>query len=501
MDFQRAANFDGLDALPPEILRLIADNCQRNDISSLGMTCKSFFDSLMPVVWEVLDGPEKILSLIPGAKVNRVKLEAIGSYDIRTEIIIYPDTLSKDWTRYWFYAQFVKHLVAARYANFGCLRTTCSIQGWNTVFQILKDGALLPNLRTLEFPFVDGINIGALHLLSWFALFLSPSLHKITIIHCQLHRTQFPTSPAVLLITSLATTLRTAKKIDLPSGYSFPTESTLKLLCPSGYRERHYWFTHLPNLKGLRNLSIQDFGFSDRPIEGLFVLGHLPYLESLSIRCHSSLIEMKTPTFSPELFPHLHYLTIEADTDGFRYIWSLGTMVSKLSVVALRLMSNTITHHEVQTDLIPVLAKHSPDVKHLGIFWPRCVRIMHRLENEPLEVELVLELVSLLPLQSLGLHLAKKGAVEESHFAHPERRFPAFRHLILTNAHSWPCTATTSAMFPNLSILEELHEDDDLELLEERAEVKPSGIGTSCGFRKIIGARNGPMDMSYLLSP
>ncbi|KAH7334333.1 hypothetical protein B0J17DRAFT_631122 [Rhizoctonia solani] len=75
--------------LPLEIFRLIAGSCGKKDTSNLAKICQSLFNLLVPVLWKVLDRPEKILGLIPGAKVNRINLETVANNNpkIRVEIV------------------------------------------------------------------------------------------------------------------------------------------------------------------------------------------------------------------------------------------------------------------------------------------------------------------------------------------------------------------------------------------------------------------------------
>ncbi|CAE6528936.1 unnamed protein product [Rhizoctonia solani] len=452
--------------LPPDILRLVGDSCPKKDTCSLALTCRSLFNLLVPVLWEVLDGPEKILSLIPGAKVHRVNYETIGNgTTISSKIMIYPNTLSKDWTRYWFYARYVKRLTAVRCEYIaGQPRISCSVHGWNTLFQILKGPVLLPNLRVLEFSLVDNTPIGALQLLSWFTLFLSPSLQEISIAHKQDSVPEFPTSPAVLLVTSLAAALPEAKRMDLSSHYNFPTESSLSSFCPSGYRERYSWFTHLPNLTGLSSLSIHDPGFSARPEDGLLILGHLPYLESLSIRCDPDSRTEGTLSFPPDFFPCLRCFALASSIQMFRYIWRLSAMVSKLVTVTLRFIDTAVTHKEFQTDVISALAKHSAGVRHLSLSQPQCSITPG---GKPIEIELGFELVSQLPLQSLSMCLAGAEATEGFYFANRRPSFPALHHLKLVDPINLPHLRTIARMFPNLISLEFFYKDSTWEASDE----------------------------------
>ncbi|KAJ1301663.1 hypothetical protein OPQ81_008903 [Rhizoctonia solani] len=336
----------------------------------------------------MIDPQPSTSSNIPsGYAVNRIKFETIGSGNTITEIIIHADTLSKDWSRYWFYARYVKHLDAVRCELIAPgPRITCHIQGWNTLFQKLKESVLLPNLRTLNFSLMRYTSIEAIHLLYWFTLFLSPSLQTIAIVHSQRRVPEFPTSPALLLITSLAMALPNADKINLSSHYSFPTETTLASVCPSGYRERYNWFTHLPNLTGLRSLSIHDPGFSARSGEGLFVLGHLPYLVSLSIRCN-----------------------------------------------------------------------YNPTKRHSCISSKSAT-----LGSKPIPVELMIELVSRLPLQSLATRLKGTEAAEDTCFAYQELDFPTLRHLELADSINRTHLKIIAKIFPNLETLEFSFDDSGL---------------------------------------
>ncbi|CAE6413403.1 unnamed protein product [Rhizoctonia solani] len=448
--------------LPLEIIRLAAYECQKRDAFNLAITCRGMFDLLVPMLWEVIDQPEAILRLIPGVKVDRIKFETIGTCKIITQLKVYDNSLYRDWTRYWFYARHVKYLTAVRWEWVGYkIRVKCNIQGWNVIFRKLKEGVLLPNLRTLDFILRCNPYIEALPFLAWFTLFLSPSIQELSIEHKKLPVDEFPVSPAVLFIASLAESLSDKEKISLSPYYSFPTETTLSSLCPSGYQERHYWFTHLPKLTSLRALSIEDTGFSKGIVEGLFVLGHLPYLESLKIRLDLDQT-IKETTFSPDtLFPSLRLLTlIYMNYRVFRYIWGLRSMVSKLTTVSLEFDDGERCDTEALANIVLSLTECSPCVSHLYISGSFPGR-------EQKELEVALGLISRLSLRSLTVKLTGCKEVKKIYFPSQEPTFSALRYLELENPIQEPNLRVISKIFPNLMFFKVLYDDLNSEYWEE----------------------------------
>lgn len=56
----------------PEIAQSILEYSKQHDGCRLARTCRPLFNSLMPLLWETVDGVEQLFKLIPGTQVNNL---------------------------------------------------------------------------------------------------------------------------------------------------------------------------------------------------------------------------------------------------------------------------------------------------------------------------------------------------------------------------------------------------------------------------------------------
>ncbi|CAE6465111.1 unnamed protein product [Rhizoctonia solani] len=163
--------------LPPEIIREIVSLSGNREQLDLAYTCKHFFSSIIPVIWENIRGVGLIIQLIPGVEIVKEYVEDDNGTvtDTLLHILIDESSLAEDWTRYWIYAPLVKHIapfVSDERSHGDHLR----VHGWRFLFMGLTGSPLLPNLLSIDTrrqnlsPWFDQ--------LAWISLFMSPSLQE-----------------------------------------------------------------------------------------------------------------------------------------------------------------------------------------------------------------------------------------------------------------------------------------------------------------------------------
>ncbi|KAG8758434.1 hypothetical protein FRC12_010011 [Ceratobasidium sp. 428] len=134
-------------------------------------SCKGFFTTLVPLLWEALNGCEPVFSLIEGAQV-------VISKEYETVMIYLPATISPAaLTRLRFYAVHVKRLELC-----GNPAHTYMISRWDALFDTTWSSPLLPKLTALTLANPTWCAMKHLPQLPLLLMFISPSLleYRIT---------------------------------------------------------------------------------------------------------------------------------------------------------------------------------------------------------------------------------------------------------------------------------------------------------------------------------
>ncbi|CAE6480386.1 unnamed protein product [Rhizoctonia solani] len=267
--------------LLPEIARHVASCCGFHEMRNWAGTCKTVFGASLPIIWEYIYNVEHILRLIPGIEITK-EPDPNERRKLIKSVVINERALTEDWTRYWHYAPFVKKLTL--FTTQLIMGDSVCVRGWNFLFLKLKEGALLPNLHTLdtESPY----KCSAFDRLAWSALFLSPSVRVLDWDnghHEQWIDPRSPMNAACLLLVALSESLPNQPKIPLPIHYERPSEHMLASVCPTEYQEGYYWFNSIPNLTHITELGITVHPDPEVVCRTLCVIGHLPLLERLKL--------------------------------------------------------------------------------------------------------------------------------------------------------------------------------------------------------------------------
>ncbi|CAE7152879.1 unnamed protein product [Rhizoctonia solani] len=390
--------------LLPEIARHVASLCSFRERRDWAYACKTLFGATIPIIWDYVYCIEHLLKLIPGVQVVKEPDPSEGSNVIRT-IILDERALTGDWGRYWHYAPLVRRL--SIFFSYLITDDSIRVRGWHFLFSKLKEGALLPNLRTLEVEML--YKSSQFDRLAWSALFLSPSLRVLDLddgFHEHQIDPRLPSNSVSLLLAALSESLPAQSKNALPFQYKCPSEHALASVCPTEYQEGYRWFNSIPNLVHLKELGIT-VSPNPKPVwDALCVVGHLPLLERLKLKFGPNYQDEPKGGYdfnhvlprSPTLFPSLRKLFLEEVPDArvFRWIWSLKPLVSQISSARVgRSYEFTIDPQEFDTNIIQPMRQGSPSLTVLSVAVYRRDRIGF--------LEMACKLMFQIPLEELEL--------------------------------------------------------------------------------------------------
>ncbi|KAG8736451.1 hypothetical protein FRC11_002630, partial [Ceratobasidium sp. 423] len=364
-------------------------------------------------------------------------------------------SVAEDWTRYWFYAPFVKRLrlFLPQALDEGSLH----VRGWHFLFLKLKDGPLLPNLRAL--------NIAGLHMhpsfekLAWFTLFMSPSLRELDWhdgFNLQKVDPRLPTHPICFLLAALSETLPSHPCNSLHAQYARPSEHTLALLYPGKYRQGHYWF-NIPDLSHLRELGVTVFPLPETIWDALCIIGCLPLLERLKLQFmvnwdgepEAGYGFNSIPPCPSTLFPSLRRFHLDGLSDDrlFRWIWSLKPIVSALSSVYIEGYHFIFNLEQFNNNIVQPIHEATPNLTILSITVSELLDTINTLD-------IVCEVLSHMRLKELELNGVKNWGPYPT--THQANIFTHLRRLRLSNSLElkwWRTLADVAKALPNLEYL------------------------------------------------
>ncbi|CAE6439614.1 unnamed protein product [Rhizoctonia solani] len=440
--------------LLPEIAQQVASLSENRERLGLAYTCRQLFSSATPFVWESLCGVQPIMKLIPGVKfVEELIFDEHGSVNkILTHIIIDQSALTEDWTRYWFYAPFVKHIAPflSYKRSYG---ENLRVRGWRFLFMKLNGGTLLPNLRSVD---AERQNLSScFDQLAWFALLLSPSLQRWYLGSIQWDNRShgLPIRPFDLLLGAISRYSSNDPSRTTPTRDEwYPSERALASICPSEYQEGLSWFASMPAPTNLRYLEIHLSPLTNILWDELYTLGCLPFLEALIIRFAYAKDEaehnFRKEPLPSNMFPCLKKLDLIMipHVSLFRWIWELKPLVS-------RLLSTHIGGWEIGFDcetfasiIVQLLHKNSPNLVEFGCGF--------MVESGAVGLlQAAYQLLSVMPIETLVLDGVDIGFFPPNY---SENTFPHLRHLRLQAEYHFAGCNTfpkIAKVFPNLEYL------------------------------------------------
>ncbi|KAH7337600.1 hypothetical protein B0J17DRAFT_718360 [Rhizoctonia solani] len=126
----------------PELAHAICAGNRRRDNASLMQTRRLFFCSLLPFVWDEVDEPDRLVSMIPGGGV------VAGDPDLPLLLVMrLPQSL--DLSRLNIYAPHIKRLIISNIH-------VDEYENWGIFLTCTQHIDLLPNLDTLYLPVPEG---------------------------------------------------------------------------------------------------------------------------------------------------------------------------------------------------------------------------------------------------------------------------------------------------------------------------------------------------------
>ncbi|CAE6473352.1 unnamed protein product [Rhizoctonia solani] len=440
--------------LLPEIVQEIASYCEYREQRDLAYTCRWLFSLVTPVIWKEVRGVDTVIQLIPGVEVSEKYNNYRGEDEYHRDIIFDESLLDASWTRYWYYAPFVHHIMPFS-AQEGEVHGTPHVSGWRFLFMKLQGSVLLPNLRSLDRQ--EDYFVSQFDCLAWFVLLLSPSLQKLNLDHV----TPGPenglpaTRPLSLLLGAISKSpVADSSRFVATRDQWHPSEQTLASLSPSEYPEGSFWFSNLLAPTGLRDLEITILSPSTLWDE-FCIIGLLPCLERLETYLwmddfSAVRYNLKTTPLPSSSFPSLRALILKGTShlDLFHWVWSLKPMVSGLSSAHITVPNFGSNRQSSAVNFAQFIHNSSPSIIELSID-------MSSTSDEMGELEVACELLSTIPLQALTLDCVS-AQVGDYPSGYPRSTFHHLRRLHISpkfNRSDWATLPKIAKAFPNLEYL------------------------------------------------
>ncbi|KAJ1308098.1 hypothetical protein OPQ81_002161 [Rhizoctonia solani] len=152
----------------PDVVYLVAGFLGQNDQARLAQASRFYCQLILPLAWRTVAGAAPLFKLLPG-----VIVENPGALT-GTEMIHLPRNLDNiGFTRFRFYAKFVKHLLL-----FKNPAVVTKINRWEELLRYTKYNTLLPSLSSISLGTYWPQSISHY---AWIAAFSSPSVRRIEI--------------------------------------------------------------------------------------------------------------------------------------------------------------------------------------------------------------------------------------------------------------------------------------------------------------------------------
>ncbi|CUA70977.1 putative LRR receptor-like serine/threonine-protein kinase At4g36180 [Rhizoctonia solani] len=387
----------------PELAYLICAINQKRDNANLMQVCRKLFYSILPLVWEEINRPDLLVSLIPGGGIVSYKTEPLP-------YVVMELPCSLNLSRFNIYAPYVKRLTLS----------PIDVDGygdWERFHSCTRSVDLLPNLETIYFPAsyvsesITKSGKSGIDSVNWAITFLSKSLKALvqappTITHSTQYNhplwLDFDSFSSLVTsvvqrcprLHSLSILPARVRSTGLPNRRG--SGPSPRILFSYEYPEIYSSLVQLGNLTSLLISAVLLCP------EGLIALSALPKLESLYIAGWERDPEayydhLRSPI---NMFPRLKHLELT------RLSWNTVSNVCNTKALISNLRSLTITSpHNYSipypsdergkniSDIIPLLATHNSNITTLAV---------HDYGNHQLSPE-VLDAWGRLPLVTLHL--------------------------------------------------------------------------------------------------
>ncbi|KAJ1306451.1 hypothetical protein OPQ81_007454 [Rhizoctonia solani] len=351
-----------------ELLSLICTNCDNHTRTTLARTSRLWFEISAPILWGNLRGAHKILVLLPGTVIGRVR----PTEPPPQEPILSLDAV--DFTRYNVYAPLVKHLTI--YDPSDAKRRIETWYNWGFIYYLSQQRLLFPNLISLIInqptttgpSFLRQRNPAAYE--QWIIAFTTAGLQSI---HSPLMlKPGLPPHPSSVSLTAASVAAkqlaRKTKSLRILEIYPMASSAELNLMgqgatfegtmgAETAYQRFYSSFESLSQLRELSTTAIIFETFMFR------TLANLPHLRSISV--HN--VSYQLPEFHPGLvpsssFPELTKLSlVDIDQENLEKIWESTPLVRKLhSLTVLSSYSRHMTIDWAQKTFLPLLRTRSP---------------------------------------------------------------------------------------------------------------------------------------------
>ncbi|KEP51726.1 hypothetical protein V565_056820 [Rhizoctonia solani 123E] len=353
-----------------ELLSLICTNCDNPTRTTLLRTSRLWFEISAPIIWGNLQGAHKILILLPGTVIGRIRPTEPTPQDL------HPSLNAVDFTRFNVYAPIVKHLTI--YDPSDAKRRIQTWYNWGFIQYLYQQRLLFPNLISLVInqPVTSGLSVRRQQnppgYEQWITAFNSSYLQAIYApLMLKPGMPPYPLSVS-LVVASVAVAQLARKAKSLRTLEIYPMASSAELnsmgqgaafegpMGPETPYQRFY--NSFESLSQLQELSTTAIVFETSMFRSL---ANLPHLKSLSV--HN--VSYQLPEFHPGLvpassFPQLTKLSlVDIDQENLEKIWESVPLVKKLhSLTVLSSYSRHMTIDWAQETFLPLLRTCSPNL-------------------------------------------------------------------------------------------------------------------------------------------
>ncbi|KAG8736143.1 hypothetical protein FRC10_009651 [Ceratobasidium sp. 414] len=449
----------------PELVKLIQVYLSLRDSVRLARSGHSLFQTVMPSLWEHIDGVSQLIALLPALN-DASKRKRRGETPGKT-------LTENDFSRFDVYAPWVKHLEV-------CQKTPPKVQQLDALFQHSATRVLLPNLRSITCTNTDGSAD-----LIWVLPFLSPSLLRV-----EFAITGFTRIPDLSMRESSVLLHLLAERCRELQTLSIPAKADKNKTAPGLYALKYVSDDDKAKVKDEFQLGLGPFITRIHPLINLSSTAEIfdaacfgtistwPLLESLTITMDPHKRDYTFPELDTNAFPSLKHLALYRipDMNMFQMIWAASALIKKLTSIRLlpspKFFSDSNTKFsDTLVDVLSILAEQSPLLEDLWL------RVLHpELDRPSYDITLVtLAALQKLPLHTLYIegvnfvdHPFSGSDIDDNEFVgkrfgfikHFATFFPALRQLGFPNH---PVAWTDSRMFcSQISQLESLRLDFEL---------------------------------------
>ncbi|KAI0744965.1 hypothetical protein C8Q76DRAFT_851829 [Earliella scabrosa] len=279
-----------LSLLPPQILKLICDQCDTNSLLALNTTCHLLFKHAAARIWHTLSGFAELVYTLPrDAWTSELSDKGYRPYE--RNLFITRELSDRDLTRFRVYAPFV-HEVTGRspqyVQNHNCF--------WDVLGRVLKPGCL-PNLCRVTM----GIHWEPIY------LFIAPRLQKLTVHTSNFTREGHDTADwTVNLLIELARNSTSIRTFEI-TGDASPSDVDISGLLADAIINMPL----LQTFRSLRHVPLLPRAFHH--------LASLPDLQIVEFHVNSAHYPHDVPSAYAESnsFPRLTAVTVSADTGAW----------------------------------------------------------------------------------------------------------------------------------------------------------------------------------------